>query len=256
MYHPFSRAHLYSVMRITAVFDDYGVEKPGSGIAFFLKCADGRLYLVSNRHVLDTGYSDECKKLWRLKRIELRGHCEGDWRPFSVSFDAPEILMPVNFVEDVAAIDVTGLSMKGDLPGAVSPLNDSYVAREADYADIEISDMVAFPVYHGREDRQPIMRTGWIASDPSADYSGEGIKESAKRIVIEGWSWGGASGAPVFTMDRALIAGGGVSYGGGFRGSKMIGINAGHLKAADRSGAHAGLSYLIKSSVLVELLGI
>ncbi len=253
MYHPLTRKHLYSATRVSVYFNEYGNEKSASGTAFFLRTSAGKLYLISNRHVFDASYSDPRKKDWILSKIVAAGYCDENLLPFDFSFIPPQILFPKNENEDVAAVDLSNVIVDGALPGSVVPIEESYLAAEADFSEVDISDIVAFPVYHGASN-QPVMRTGWVASDPSQNFIGHGLSGDARRIAIEGFSWGGYSGSPVFTLDRGLQSGAGITYGGGFRGSKMIGVNAGHIKVADGSGAHAGLSYLIKSSVLIELL--
>lgn len=253
MYHPLTRRHLYSATKVSVYFEEYGNQKSASGTAFFLKTRAGKLYLVSNRHVFDAGYSDTRKKNWTLVKVVAAGYCDGSFLPFEISFIPPKILFPINEHEDVAALDLSAVNIEGTVPGNVIQVEESYLAADADFPEVDISDIVAFPVYHGTSN-QPVIRTGWVASDPSENFIGHGLNGNARRIAIDGFSWGGYSGSPVFTLDRGLQSGAGVTYGGGFRGSKMIGVNAGHIKVADGSGAHAGLSYLIKSNVLIELL--
>lgn len=252
MYHPLTRDHLYCATKITVFFDDSGNEKSSSGVAFFLNANGGKIYLVTNRHVLDAGYSDQRKAYWALKRINISGYCRDTFHPFKISIAPENLIFPNNENEDLSILNLSDIYRNGDIPD-VTMINISYLARLEDYKSVDISDVVAFPVYHGETDH-PVMRTGWVASDPSRDFIGHGLRNEARRIAIEGFSWGGYSGSPVFTLDRGISAGDGITYGGGFRGSKLIGVNAGHIKVADGSGAHAGLSYLIKSSVILELI--
>jgi hypothetical protein len=150
-------------------FGDYGNEKEGLGTGFFLKTPDSKVHLVSNRHVFDAGYSDPRKKGWVLKRIKIAGYCEGTFEPFLIWFSPKNLLAPKNEFEDVASVDVSIVDIDGHLPSHVTSLNFAYFAKSKDYPAVSISDIVAFPVYHGSS-LQPVMRTGWIASDPNTDF--------------------------------------------------------------------------------------
>ena len=93
---------------------------------------------------------------------------------------------------------------------------------------------------------------GTIASDPRFDYSHIPGGPHASRIAYEGFSTGGASGSPVFATQRGFTVGGNLTAADGFyREVKVIGINAGHFP--DQIG-HSGISYLYKSSAIIELI--
>lgn len=253
MYHPLTRAHLYSVLRLTVTFDDCAAQKACRGTAFFLKAKDGSLYLVTNRHVVDAGYADARKNHWNRRAVKVEGFSGQDFAPFSITFDSPEFFWSDNTGEDVAALKITGLQGQGDLSGPVIPVTMDYLATSDDFASVSISDALAFPFMHG-DDAIPVMRTGWVASDPVKDFTTEGLASNTRRIAIEGFSWSGYSGSPVFTLAWGIQSSNTIDFGGGFRPSKMIGINAGHIVFPDGRGHHSGISYLIKSTVLADLV--
>lgn len=93
---------------------------------------------------------------------------------------------------------------------------------------------------------------GTIASDPRLSYSYVPGAPDASRIAYEGFSTGGASGSPVFAIQRGFQTGGAISASEGFyREVKLIGINAGHF--SDQVG-HSGISYFYKSSAILDLI--
>ena len=159
MYHPLTRKHLYSATKVCVYFDDFGNEKSGSATAFFLKTRAGKLCLISNRHVFDASYCDTRKENWTLNKVVAAGYCEEAAITFKFSFSPPKLLVPKNEHEDVAAFDLSDVKIDGTLPGNVVPIEESYLAAEDDFSKVDISDVVAFPVYHG-ESNQPVMRTG------------------------------------------------------------------------------------------------
>ena len=93
---------------------------------------------------------------------------------------------------------------------------------------------------------------GTIASDPRLNYSCYPGEPIASRIAYEGFSTGGASGSPVFAIQRGFLTGDGISAPADFyREVKLIGINAGHFKDQD---GHSGISYLYKSSAIHDII--
>jgi hypothetical protein len=97
---------------------------------------------------------------------------------------------------------------------------------------------------------RPILRTGTLASDPRYDYSWTNAFKG-QCLAYEAFSFGGSSGSPVFALQKGPKPGAGISFPG-FRDLMMIGINAGHLPT-ENSG-HSGISYLYKSSAIVDLI--
>ena len=253
MYHPLSKAHLYSAIRINAFFDDYGNEKAMVGTGFIVQSLKSSLFLITNRHVLEASYSDMNKSHWRLTGLTLSGFCEGEFYPYRIRLAGIHPILPESEGEDVAVIRLTYLHYDGECPGKVISIKSNYIATKEDIEQIQISDVVAFPVYHGQAE-MPVMRSGWIASDPIKDFSTAGLLDNARRIAVEAFSWQGYSGSPVFTLDHGLQAGAGLVYGGHFRRSKLLGVNAGHIKTTDGSGYHSGLSYLVKGICINEIL--
>lgn len=120
---------------------------------------------------------------------------------------------------------------------------------------LSVCDSLAYPGFPDWFDKQnntPIFRMGTIASDPRLNYSCFPGEPIASRIAYEGFSTGGASGSPVFAIQRGFPTGDGISAPADFyREVKLIGINAGHFKDQD---GHSGISYLYKSSAIHDII--
>jgi hypothetical protein len=75
-------------------------------------------------------------------------------------------------------------------------------------------------------------------------------------VAFDAFSFSGNSRSPVFVAQRGLETksanGFTVTYEGIFHPSLLVGINARHL--SDKSGQHAGLSRMFKTSAILELL--
>jgi len=74
-----------------------------------------------------------------------------------------------------------------------------------------------------------------------------------RALAFEGFSFDGSSGSPVFALPV------GFEYGQGLEGppgrdGALIGINAGHFEARGNFRAHAAISYMFKSTVILDLL--
>jgi hypothetical protein len=135
--------------------------------------------------------------------------------------------------------------------------NDLVADKSFIETEVSVSDFVAFPSYqqwHDDVNFRPIMRQGVISSDPRYNYSWDSPKNGKLEgdiIAYEAFSYGGASGSPVFALQKGIEPGEGVNFEG-YRPVKMIGINAGKL--TDSHGGHSGISYMYKSSAIREMV--
>lgn len=74
-------------------------------------------------------------------------------------------------------------------------------------------------------------------------------------IAYEAFSFGGSSGSPVFAIHNGFPVGGAIQAGENFyRPVMLIGINAGHLVVDGLDRHHAGISYMYKSSVILQII--
>lgn len=120
---------------------------------------------------------------------------------------------------------------------------------------LTVCDTIAypgFPEWFDHKNNTPIFRMGTIASNPRSDYCCGDNDPVAARVAYEGFSSGGASGSPVFAIQKGFRVGGGIQAPEDFfREVKVVGINAG-LFFNDKG--HSGISYFYKSSVIKNII--
>jgi hypothetical protein len=158
-------------------------------------------------------------------------------------------LFPDKLEDDVACIvdpRCKSLSARADVfhHFGIEALADTCFFSENLYPGEQVF-YAGFPDPHDKLAQRPILRSGTIASDPRHPYSNTGQDEGA-RVAYEAFSSGGASGSPVWAAARSFQ-----NYPGSRTGA-VVGVNGGHIEG--KFGAHSGISFFYKSSVLLELL--
>lgn len=260
MFHGLNNQFLYAAYKVTATFaDDIGNVKVGTGTCFFVKNKNDELCLVSNRHVLDISFKNNDQSLakYSLRRIEVSGKrgSSGDNFPESdLSFlIAPNVKFSEDENNDIACVTkIISLSANDVRIDYFLPY--SFMAIEADFQDrLMVCDFLAFPGFpewHDKQSNRPILRTGTISSDPRFDYSyGDAVRGAC--VAYEAFSYSGSSGSPVFAVQKGPKPGVGINFPG-FRDLLLVGINAGHLKTAEKT--HSGISYFYKSTAIAEII--
>ncbi len=262
-----TNAHLYTAFRIKTNFClREGNEKILNGTCFFVKNSREQLCLITNRHIFELCYSGTGKYVGSvLQSVIIEGYMALDGNIDNVprgriSFkilNFSDVTYAGDYHEDVACI-------VNPLPEPEQGCNqniklDYFLGYEYLADDKWIHDFVSvydflvypgFPDWHDKLENRPILRTGTISSDPRTNYSNKN-EPRGRRVVYEGFSFRGSSGSPMFVTEKGIKAGKGL-IGGGFRESRLIGINAGHL--IGDFGQHSGVSYFIKSSAILELV--
>lgn len=256
--------NLYSACRVTASYL-FTTPYQSQGTGFIVKLADGRLAVVTNRHVIEYPWIDPTYAGSVLQQVDLMV-----WRDTTTTQQltlAPQAFRPhVDPTIDVAAAI---LDPNSTITAASPPnlevgfwidwgyINDQY--WESVHL-VEVGEPVMLPGYPEWFDRsagRPIMRTGALVSDPQFDYrylAGPPIPHDGNRqIIFEAFSTSGNSGGPVFVAQRGIFVKGGITYEGPYHPSMLVGINAGHYNDPTH-GYHAGLSRMFKTSAILELL--
>lgn len=257
MYHPLNYRYLYCALQVSCYFlDTYDAERVCAGTGFIVSQA-GKLHLISNRHVFEAGYSDSAKRQWRISRIEISGR--GNNRAyFRYGLNSSVAQFPQAYDEDVGLVpigELTVLELEGEQHSVIDIALDA-LADDSYFGSLNAGDFVAFPgwpEWHDRIGRRPILRSGVISSDPVEDYSGPNMRDGARKLAYEGFSFGGSSGSPVFALGCGLKLGDGLQ-GASYRPPRLIGINAGHLTHFDGTKQHSGISYMFKSTVIRDLV--
>jgi hypothetical protein len=264
MFHGLDNQFLYAAYKITSVFGDgIGAEASATGTGFFLKNETGQTCLVTNRHMVDLHYPkiDATRPGYKLQRILIRGRHSGGMLGLPNQFTEFAIAPTANFLfSSVVENDVTCLVnppiLAIDKSASVVDffIPHELVATKQDFENkLSVCDFVAFPGYppwHDRLNERPILRTGAIASDPRSDYSFSGNYDG-ECVAYEAFSFGGSSGSPVFAVQKGPRPGAGITFPG-FRELLFIGINAGHLITDTQH--HSGISYLYKSSAILDII--
>lgn len=258
MIHGINNTFLYSAKKIIAKWSNGNDVLELRGTGFFLE-KDGELIFVTNRHVVEPGYSDANYKDFKV--IDFKFECLNS----DVDGGTPQKLAIMSIVNhdgfvfhsnpynDVACLKNVQVENCTPVSFAIPYTllaTDEWISQK-----LSVCDSIAypgFPEWFDRQNNTPIFRMGTIASDPRLNYSYLPSGPIASRIAYEGFSTGGASGSPVFAIQRGFPVGGAISASEDFyREVKLIGINAGHFKDQD---GHSGISYLYKSSVIHDII--
>lgn len=263
MYSGISNDYLYSAYQIKVEFiDSLGKEKLSNGTAFFVMDNNKNIHLITNRHVIDLNFKKESSKYrdYKLNKVYICGKTKNKISGLpDINQEIEVILQEIRYSDkenDIAVFYKTQAKLNSD----GSSHHISYVISVDLLADenkikteLEVGDFVAFPSFqewHDKESKRPILRLGTLASDPRYNYSNS-RDINGDCMLYEAFSYEGSSGSPVFALQRGLL--GDVTTTGA-RKCIMIGINAGHLKTTDQFQYHSGLSYLYKSSKILELI--
>lgn len=274
MIHGINNIFLYASTKLTVKFvsSDGKSDVSFMGTGFFVK-KENELYLLTNRHVLDIAYTEESRNNYpgyTLKQISF------DTRKYVENGDVPRVDIH-NYVlhsyelayaetkeDDIACLyklHVKGVVTKFDIVA----IDFDMMATSEFMNNLSVCDFIAFigfPAYaYDRLNSMPILRSGVISSDPRLDYNIE-TKFDGHRIAYEAFSTGGASGSPVFALQKGFPVGKGLQVSDDFyRAPKLIGINAGciQLQQKDSEGndigvQHQQISYMYKADQIRNLI--
>lgn len=258
MLHGLNNTFLYSAKKLIAVWvhETDAVELRGTG--FFIN-KESELILVTNRHVVEPGYSDAKYQGYQVKSIRCESLDFEDESPttpkLSVAYiqNWNEFVFHSNPYNDIACLK--SIQVDNSLVVSFAIPYPMLATDEWLQNKLSVCDSLAYPGFPDWFDKQnntPIFRMGTIASDPRLNYSGFSGDPIASKSAYEGFSTGGASGSPVFAIQRGFPTSGAITAPEGFyREVKLIGINAGHFHDQD---GHSGISYLYKSSAIHDII--
>ena len=257
MQHGLNNDYIYAVSKIVLTISDGTNSITSHGTGFFIK-KDSDLFFITNRHVVQPGWSDtQYSSYTKIQKIVI------DRRIYDKSTKSTEvenmevanyeISYPENDKDDIACIaniQVRNWSGKTPMNIAFSMLATS----EQFENDLTICDnvvFIGFPIVYDHKHNMPILRGGVISSDPRLDYSFNG-ENNGHILAYEAFSTSGASGSPVFATQKGFQIGEGLKAPEGFyRPVLLIGINAGSIT---KSGEHQQMSYMFKSDQIIALI--
>ena len=243
MHHGLDRAYLYSVLRLDCTFaDEFGndpIESFGSG--FIVEREDHTMFLFTCKHVLDPtqqSWHKKCPRAYKHHRLsglrltyfrEEGGVPGAQVEQVHVHSYAATVVSD-NLSEDVVVVvDPTFQAEEGIVMNYTIPA--SVLADEGFLSGLEPCDFLAFPGHseYTVKGGRPVVRVGTVASDPTMDFSAEGIEGSC--VAYEAFSTGGNSGSPVFSFQKGIPRIG-TEVGGkrqGYRPPRLVGVNSRHL---------------------------
>lgn len=260
MTHGLSNGFLYTAKRIITIWDTAKGTIENAGTGFFVQKED-TLYLITNRHVAELTYSHPEYMGATLKECRCEGYENMSEDFISTAYTSIKIENHGDFVfhsnpnNDIACLK-NPKYVKGTSGTITLPIDYALLATK-DILDTKVTvcDTVAypgFPDWYDRKNNTPIFRMGTIASDPRVGYAVNAEDPDSDQIAYEGFSSSGASGSPVFAIQRGFKTGAGISVPNDFyRPVLLIGINAGHFPSKE---GHSGISLFYKSSAIIETI--
>ena len=248
----FNNNMLYSAKRIIVELEKIKKENENDeipqkifGTGFFVH-KNKETVFVTNRHMVEPGYKNNEFKDYKVKSfsIEIFESIEDiennkSFKIISIN-NFNDFKFGDNYNDDVACLFNIKLNQLEDAKIIQSIPYDLIADENWINSKMVICDKIAypgFPNHYNKLTHSPIFRMGTIASDPRFDYNGVDDKTVSKRICYEGFSFGGSSGSPVFSVQKGFPLGAGLtSSGPNFLVEiKMIGINAGHYNEISNS---------------------
>lgn len=259
MIHGISNDFLYTAKKVIATWqkDEKNIVY-SQGTGFFIQMPNSELVFVTNRHVVEPGYNGSQYNDYKLVGLNIESFKSFDENGQPININAAAVVkMQIGYDEnqfnDIACL--RNIHVAGTLEINVPVSYDSLATNEWINSKLSVCDTIAypgFPAWHDHRNKTPIIRMGTIASDPRLDYCFQENDPIAARIAYEGFSSGGASGSPVFAIQKGFpVSGALVTPEGFFREVKLIGINAGHFSSDE---GHSGISYFYKSHVIRSII--
>jgi len=132
---------------------------------------------------------------------------------------------------------------------------------EQNVAPMDAVSFIGFPGSGGKgwwdeKWNLPIARSATIASHPKIPFTHKAIK-TTDTTLVSGFSFSGSSGSPVFLHQKGLKSSATMKFNA-YVEPKIIGIMSGHFQDKDTPPMfqHTGLSYLTRSTSIIECLGL
>jgi hypothetical protein len=259
---------LFHVNKISVTFsDDIGNLKHISGTGFWLP-RDGSSYFITNAHNIIPALKLGPDTKFQVEKFEifLRKRKEDRWlfATYPCEVDLDKTRLGVHLSADVAIFsNVTFMSRATDLDYTCFSFDD--LADQQFFASsLSPMDLASFIGFPGRKGipwydelwQMAIARTVNIASYPEISFSNRSIP-TTDTMLVSGLSFSGSSGSPVISHEKGIKVGPGLS-GGAYAPPKLIGLMSGHWWDEENPGdplRHSGLSYLTRSTAILELLG-
>lgn len=260
-----SNIFLYSAKRIVTYWDTNQGIISLEGTGFFISKGDN-IYLITNRHVAELAYAYPKYNGAVLIKFLIEGYESVEEGELPSKYSTIPISNFNDFVvhpndsNDIACLKDPKCNLDNSETSSISlPIDYEMLATNEDFnTKLIVCDRIAypgFPEWYDKKNKTPIFRMGTIASDPRVGYSLFSNAPDADCVAYEGFSTNGASGSPVFAVQRGFSVGKGINAPEGFyRPVMLVGINAGHFLDEDKH--HSGISYFFKSSAIIDVINL
>jgi hypothetical protein len=254
-----SSSCLFNVNRIEVTFSD-GVGNFRSIFAtgFWVE-KDGIHYFVTNAHNVEPRMKLGPNTRFQLEKLSifLRSKIYDCWMPDTFPCEVANIHSYKKhiFADVIVLRDVSFVNQRENCAHSCFSFGD--IAGQSFFEDrLCVTDLASFIGFPGRAGipwyddawTLPIARTVNVASLPQKHFSNPGIS-TGDVMLVSGLSFSGSSGSPVISHEKGM--------GHNYAPEKLIGIMSGHWwneEADDDRFRHSGLSYLSRSTAIIDLL--
>lgn len=240
--------------------------KTAQGTGFWIR-HNAKYFFVTNKHVVDPTMILGKATTYGLASLHVELHLVAGE---NVTAAVAPIPIEVATVKTHATADVAIVSWPLGEPklgpcAFISFQSDLLADSDFFKNSLHPMDIASFIGYPGKDSKDwwdtgnnfPIGRIAHIASLPVMDFANQSI-ETSHALLVSGFSFSGSSGSPVLLHEKGLNLGEGLTMAvPNYVGPKLLGIMSGHWQEpSDIPGMfnHTGLSYLTKSTAILELL--
>lgn len=272
MIHGLTNLYLYAAtkLKVSFVSKDKNRVCILNGTGFFVTKGKN-MYLITNRHMIDITYDEKRRNDYdgySLAMIEFdtRVFVEGENKVLSKEYimHSFKYKFAQDKEDDIACL--YGILVKGsETPQPVRIPYDMLATSDYINQKLSVCDFVAFVGFPDgvidMHNNMPVLRSGVISSDPRLDYNCL-AEFDGHVIAYEAFSTGGASGSPVFALQKGFLVKGVLEASEGFyREPKLIGINAANIikpikvnNEKDIVKEHQQISIMYKSNYIAALI--
>lgn len=270
MFTPPNENLIWAVHRIRTTFvDSIGNRRLGIGTGFWLSSEDGLSTFVTKKHNIDAILKFGATSDMHREQIEIElRQFDGDIATPMTEFfkvsnpdcvhsspmaDCSVLIAPQLEKHDKMQFPIASLTKFKDL----ASLDDFQTNR---IKIMETAIFIGFPGANGchwwdESWKLPIARECILASWPAISFTNSQI-QSEDVLHVSGLSFSGSSGSPVFVFNRGHRPGGDLQDPT-WRPARLIGLMSGHFWGEGHIPtmfAHSGLSYLTRSTSIVDIL--
>lgn len=261
---------LFGSVRLRSTFaDEIGNSRIGIGTGFWVR---GRAapVLVTNRHNLDPQwlFGDACTLRLTALEVELRHYTSEGGASNLTKMFAVDLGAEVHLHADADCAILVSPKFRDHDPSYREPsisILPTDLITEKEFTELLVHPMeTAFFIGFAGKPTQPFWDEYWqlaiarqctVASHPVLHFKNRSISRT-HVLLVSGMSFSGSSGSPVYLPAIGVAPGGGL-VDSTYRPAKVLGIMSGHFWDQGETPAmfdHTGLSYLTRSSAILELL--